>query len=57
MIQVRYLKATHDSFAGEKKFIRGDHALILQMGGFVEILPTLEKTIKPRKSKKSANEV
>jgi len=51
MIQVRYIKTTHDSFAGEKKFIRGDHALILQMAGFVEIIPSVEKQVKRRKKK------
>jgi len=51
MIEVRYLKTTHDSFAGEKKFIRGDHALILQLGGFVEILQTVEKKAKGRPPK------
>jgi len=48
MIQVRYLKSTHDAFAGQKKFIRGDHALILQLAGFVEIVPTVEKTVKDK---------
>jgi len=52
MIQVRYIKHTHDSFAGEKKFIRGDHALILQMAGFVEIIPSIEKKMN-RRIKKS----
>jgi len=52
MIQVRYIKTTHDSFAGEKKFLRGDHALILQLAGFVEILPNVEKKT-PRRAKKA----
>jgi hypothetical protein len=51
MTFVRYLKNTHDAFAGEKRAIRGDHALILQLAGFVEILNTVEKTPKAPKRK------
>jgi len=58
MTQVRYLKNTHDAFAGERKFIRGDYALILQLAGFVEIIETVTKQSKrkpkpkPRKNGK-----
>jgi len=45
MIQVRYLKATHDAFPGQKKFIRGDYALVLELAGFVEIVQTVEKKV------------
>ncbi|WP_146240863.1 hypothetical protein [Pantoea graminicola] len=51
MKQVRYLKSTHDAHAGEKRFLRDDHAEVLRLTGFVEFIDNVEKQSKGQKKK------
>ncbi len=49
MKQARYLKNTHDAYAGEKRFLRDDHAEVLRLTGYVEFIDTVEKKAKSQK--------
>ena len=49
MKQVRYLKSTHDAHAGEKRFLRDDHAEVLRLTGHVEFIDIVEKKAKNQK--------
>lgn len=49
MKQVRYLKNTHDAYAGEKRFLRDDHAEVLRLTGYVEFIDTVEKKANSQK--------
>lgn len=49
MKQVHYLKNTHDAHAGEKRFLRDDHAEVLRLTGHVEFIDIVEKKAKSQK--------